>query len=362
MLQVLAEGERPAVETAVLVANNAPRTVQEVHGGVPVTRVASFASVGTVGVCPTFPLWLRRLAGDVVVLHEPNPLGFVSYLLARPRGKLVVWLHSELIPHRWFYWLYRPLARVALRRADRVIVSSPALADQAPELQPIRAKCEVIAFGIEIDGWAPSDTVAGRSAELRRSYRSPLILFVGRMVPYKGVDVLLRALVGLPATAVLVGNGPLLRQLRALAVRLGLADRAVFVDELDDTELTALYHACDVFVLPSVGPNEAFGIVQLEAMLCGKPVISTQLPTGVPWVNRHNETGLVVPPGNVQALREALTRLIAEPALRVKLGEQGRRRVLAEFTAERMVSRTVALYRDVTAAAGRQVREPAGNG
>src|SRR2546427_6552987 len=148
-LQFLAEGERGAVEAEVLVANTAPRTVREVRGGVLVTRVASFGSVGSVGVCPTFPLWLRRLTADVVVLHEPNPLAFASYLLARPRGKLVVWFHSQLIPHRWFYWLYRPLGRLALCRADRVIVSSPALLEQAPDLQAHRAKCEVVPFGID---------------------------------------------------------------------------------------------------------------------------------------------------------------------------------------------------------------------
>jgi len=349
MLQALAEGERGEVETAVLVANVRPRTEQEVRGGVLVTRVASLGFVGTVGVCPTFPLWLRRLAGDVVVLHEPNPLAFASYLLARPRGKLVVWFHSQLILHRWYYFMYRPLARLALQRAERVIVSSPTLAAQAPELQPIQGKCVVIPYGIDSGPWAPTDTVLQQVAELRRRHRSPLVLFVGRMVPYKGVDVLLRALVGLPATTLLVGSGPLLEEMRALARELGLGDRAVFLEDVDDDQMAAVYHACDLFVLPSVGRNEAFGIVQLEAMACGKPVVSTQLPTGVPWVNRHGESGLVVPPGDVGALHEALGRLLGDPALRARLGEQGRRRVQSDFTVERMVARTGALYREVVA-------------
>ena len=353
MIQALAEGERGAVETAVLAANVRPRTEQEVRGGVPVTRVASLGFVGTVGVCPTFPLWLRRLAGDVVVIHEPNPLAFASYVVARPRGKLVVWFHSQLILHRWYYFMYRPLARLALRRAERVIVSSPALADQASELQPIRAKCAVIPFGIDLAPWTPTDTVLREAATLRRQYHRPLILFVGRMVPYKGVDVLLRALVGLPATTLLVGSGPLLEGMRALARDLGLGDRVAFLEDVDDERMAALYHACDVFVLPSVGTNETFGIVQLEAMACGKPVVSTQLPTGVPWVNRHGETGLVVPPGDAGALHEALGRLLGDPALRSTLGEQGRRRVRSDFTVERMVGRTAALYREVAATASK---------
>jgi rhamnosyl/mannosyltransferase len=347
VLQALAEGERGQIETAVLVANVRPRTEQEGRRGVLVTRVASLGFVGTVGVCPTFPLWLRRLAGDVVVLHEPNPMAFASYLLARPRGKLVVWFHSQLILHRWYYFMYRPLARLALRRAERVIVSSPVLAAQAPELQPIRAKCVVVPFGIDSGPWVPTEAVLQQAAELRRRHPGPLVLFVGRMVPYKGVGVLLRALVGLPATTLLVGSGPLLEDMRALAKELGLGDRVAFLEDVDDEQMAAVYHACDVFVLPSVGTNETFGIVQLEAMACGKPVVSTALPTGVPWVNRHGESGLVVPPGDVGALREALGQLLGDPALRARLGEQGRRRVMSDFTVERMVGRTAALYQEV---------------
>ena len=179
-----------------------------------------------------------------------------------------------------------------------------------------------------------------------------MVLFVGRLVPYKGVDVLLRALVGVPATTVIVGGGPSSDALRAQAAALGHGDRVVFIDELDDADVTALYHACDMFVLPSVASNEAFGVVQLEAMICGKPVISTDLPTGVPWVNRHGETGLVVPPRDAEALRAAIMRLLGEPALRLKLGEQGRRRALADFTIEGMVSRTTAVYRELVAPAG----------
>jgi rhamnosyl/mannosyltransferase len=238
---------------------------------------------------------------------------------------------------------------LALRRADRVIVSSPALADQAAELQPIRAKCEVIPFGIDAARWTRTGAVARDADALRQRHGTPLVLFVGRMVPYKGVDVLLRALVGLPATTLLVGSGPLLDGMKRLAKELGLGEHAVFLDELDDTRMAAMYHACDVFTLPSVGTNEAFGIVQLEAMACGKPVVSTQLPTGVPWVNRHGETGLVVPPGDAGGLHEALGRLVGDADLRARLGEQGRRRVLTEFTVERMVQQTVSLYRAVVA-------------
>jgi rhamnosyl/mannosyltransferase len=108
-----------------------------------------------------------------------------------------------------------------------------------------------------------------------------------------------------------------------------------------------MYHACDVFVLPSVTRAEAFGYVQLEAMACGKPVVSTRVPSGVAWVNRHEETGLTVPPGDAPALREALHRLLDDAALRERLGAGGRARVLAEFTMEQMGTRAAALFREI---------------
>jgi rhamnosyl/mannosyltransferase len=280
----------------------------------------------------------------VIVIHEPNPLGLVSHFLMRPPGRLVVWFHSEVVRQRWLYMLYRPFLRRTLRRADRVIVSSPKLIEHAKELQEFQWKCEVIPFGINAERLQCTATIAHRAERLRSELRPPILLFVGRMVGYKGLDVLLRALCALDATAVLVGAGPRLASLKNLASDLGVRERVVFAGEVEDDEIVALYHACDVFVLPSVSRNEAFGVVQLEAMACGKPVVSTNLPSGVPWVNRHGETGFVVPPGDVVALRDALARLLDDPELRDRMGKRGRERVMTEFTLERMASRTTALY------------------
>src|SRR5262249_2238105 len=176
------------------------------------------------------------------------------------------------------------------------------------------------------------------------------------MVPYKGFDVLLRAMTGVNARAILVGSGPLQAAWEALAVDLGVSDRVHFAGEVSSLELAALYHACDVFVLPSVTRQEAFGMVQLEAMACGKPVISTLLPSGVPWVNRHGETGLVVPPSNVPALRSALQALIADPALRTKLGSRGLVRIRTEFTVPHMVGETTLLYRSLVSGSAERFR------
>ena len=355
VLQLVCESPGDGVCHRVLVANTRARTERQ-SGQVEITRVATFGRLGTVGVCPTLPLWMRRLAADVVVLHEPNPMGFWAYLLARPRGRLVVWLHSELVLDRWYYRIYRPFLRRALRRADRVVVSSPPLRARLGTYAGVGLPVDVIPYGIDTGRLRLDADVAARAAAIRTRYRPPLVLFVGRLVPYKGVEVLVRALPPSVGTLLVAGDGPLGPALRDTARTLGLGNRIAFLGQVDDRELAALYHACDVFVLPSTGPNEAFGLVQLEAMACAKPVVSTDLPSGVPWVNQHGETGLVAPPGDTGALGAALDTLLRDAELRQRLGETGRQRVACDFTREAMAARMAAFYRSLSAPAPRPSR------
>lgn len=357
VVQTLCEGERArGVDSRVLAANHGGmRTLHEEHRAVPVTRVATLATIGSVGLCPTFPLWMRHLDADVMVIHEPNPLALVSHALARPRARLLVWFHSEVVRPRWKYRaIYRPMLRRVLTLADRILVSSPRLAECAEELHDFREKCVSVPFGVDPNQHAVSDANRTLIHELRAAGPEPLLLFVGRMVPYKGVDVLLKALVGVKARAVLVGDGPMRMEWQRLATSLGLDGRVRFAGEVGPVELAAHYQACDVFVLPSVTRAEAFGMVQIEAMACGKPVVSTRLPSGVPWVNQDGETGIVVEPSDVGALEGALNALVNDPALRARLGTGARARVLSTFTVPGMIDRTTALYQEVT-----QVPRPA---
>lgn len=337
------------IDSRVLVFNTSRATVRENVGGVPVTRVGTLGAAGSVPVAPTFPLEISRAAADLIVLHEPNPWAMLSLALAPTRAPLAIWFHSEVVRPRLQYALfYHPLARTVYSRAKRIIVSSPRLAEQAEALQPYRDRVAVIPFGIDASEWEATPAIAARAHAIRgASGPRPLVLFVGRMVSYKGVDVLLRALVSAEVSAVLVGDGPLRGEWTTLSRELGIADRVEFAGAVPHAELVALYHACDMFVLPSVTRAEAFGYVQLEAMACGKPVVSTRVPSGVPWVNRDGETGLTVPPGDPVALREAIQRLAADPALRQRLGRAGRARVSTDFSTERMGRDTAALYRAI---------------
>jgi rhamnosyl/mannosyltransferase len=357
VVRELCEGERAlGIDSRALVAGTAAGTVHETVDGVPVTRAGSILRVGSVWLAPALVRQLSRLETDVLVLHEPNPMALLAYAIARPKHRLVLWYHSEVLRPWWRYKLiYAPFLSFPLRRAARIIVSSPALAEHAAALAPHRRRCEVIPFGLDIQP-APDVESHPSVRAVRARWSGGIALFVGRLVPYKGVDVLLRALRELDMAAVVIGDGPLRAALEADAARLGIAARTFFLGSVDDETVSAWYGACDLFVLPSVTRAEAFGLVQLEAMARRKPVISTRLATGVPWVNVDGVTGLTVPPGDAGALRDALQQLNDDPGLREQMGGAAHERYLAEFSRSRMVDRTQALYAAVRAEPLRQAR------
>ena len=343
VLQALCQGERAhGVDSRALVLSAGPTTVREDVDGVPVTRAGQLLRVGSVSVSAALIPLLRGDTGELLVLHEPNPMALLAYAIARPRQRLIVWYHSEVIRPRWRYLaFYHPFVSFALRRAVRVVVSSPALLEHADALAPYRARAVVVPFGL------PEPIVSpGATGHTRSGFT---VLFVGRLVPYKGVDVLLQALRGLDATAIVVGDGPLRQSLESQAQALGVADRVSFRGTLSEDTLAELYSSCDVLVLPSTTAAEAFGLVQVEAMARGKPVVSTCVPSGVPWVNQDGVTGFTVPPGDAEALRSALARLQQDAELRARMGEAGRRRFREWFTHAAMVERTASLYEEVAA-------------
>jgi rhamnosyl/mannosyltransferase len=351
VVQTMCRVTEGAVRNRVLVTHTSMRTSEEVVDGIPVTRVGTIGAAGSVHIAPDFARWLRQPDADVLVLHEPNPWALLSFAIARPRVPLVLWYHSDVVrPRLQYAAFYAPLARFVYGRARRVAVSSGALAQHASALGPWRDRVAVVPFGIDVEPWQPTADLAREAARIRQDVGASFVLHAGRMVPYKGVDVLLRALAGTHIHAVIVGDGPRRDAWQQLARDLGVDRQVRFSGEVPQAQLAALFHACDAFVLPSITRAEAFGYVQLEAMACGKPVVSTDLPTGVPWVNRHGETGLVVPPADPEALRRAITTLLEDAALRTRLGDAGRRRIAEEFSLEMFRVRLLQLYGEALAA------------
>ncbi len=343
-----------------VVANVAPRSTRERADGVTVHRLASFGSALSVPLCPQYPLASQRFRADVIHAHTPNPLADLACVLA-PRGVPVVlsW-HSDIIRQRAALNAYRPLQHAVLRRADRIVVATPNHLEFSSWLPTYHHKVEVIPYGLDLTALAEERVDAARVTNLRRSAAGRSVLLnVGRLVGYKGQRYAIEALRSLPnAELWLVGTGPLEGELRSLSARANVADRVVFCGDVSDDDLPCYLHACDIFVFPSVSPNEAFGVAQVEAMACGKPVVACNLRSGVPWVCADGVTGLTVPARDSAALARALGQLVRDEALRRKLGDAARKRAWSEFAKPTMVARYRDLFAELTRAR-RRAPEPA---
>jgi glycosyltransferase involved in cell wall biosynthesis len=333
----LCEGTAADWDVRVVAANDGRRTIRERRNGVEVARAGTLATKHSVPLCPSFPLLLWESRADCVVLHEPNPVAGTSAFLHTPAPRLVVWHHADLLRPSWAPHTYGRVQRALYRRADCVIVSSPRLVADSALVRQAR-RVAVIPFGIDLDRYRRSDAEHAAAIDrIKAQHPGPRVLFVGRFVYYKGVHVLLEAMAACPGTLILVGEGPLEEELRRRASELGIADRVVFAGRVSDADLPAYYRASDVFVLPSIARTEAFGVVQVEAMAAGVPVVSTNLPTGVPWVNQDGVSGLVVPPDDSASLAQALGRLAADVEFRARLGRNAYERADALFSRRRML-------------------------
>lgn len=341
-LQVLCGQLREQVEVKVLVANNGRGTVVESVDGIEVTRLGRALTLAGAPICRGMERRIRESDADIVHLHVPNPAAVLAYVASGHPGRLVVSYHSDVVRQRVLDAAFRPVLRHLLDGCDAIIAASPNYVRSSPVLARYQDKCRVIPYGIPIDTFERRDR---RADEIRERFGDRLVVSVGRLVYYKGFECLIEAMREVRGHLLIVGDGPLRATLEARARARGVADRVTFLGKVRDA--TPYFHAADVFVLASVARSEAFGIVQIEAMACGKPVVNTDLDSGVPYVSRDGETGLTVRPAESGALADAITRLLDDPALRSRYGAAARRRVREEFSQEMMGRRVLQLYLEI---------------
>lgn len=334
---------RGQVDVEVLVSSDDRRTTEEVLDSVKVTRVGTLFDFAAAPVCPEAVSRIRDSRADIVHIHLPHPTAILAHLASGHTGRLVFTYHSDIVRQKVLSRLFWPVLRKAMRRADAVIVASPNYVESSAVLRAFEDKCRVIPFGIPLGQFDRVDSE--EVAKIRRRFGPRIVLGVGRLIYYKGFEHLIRAMKGVGGHLLIVGEGPLRGALELEAERAGVGGRVTFLGNVDD--VVPFYHAADVFALSSVARSEAFGIVQLEAMACRKPVVNTRLDSGVTFVSVDGVTGLTVPPGDAAALAAALNRLLGDAALSAEYGRAGRRRVESEFSLEVMTGRTLRLYEEV---------------
>ncbi len=336
-LQDAAEAAARDHEVRVLVCSHEGPAAEDVVNGVRVTRAARLATLWSMPLSTQYFTLFDTCAShaDLVHFHHPFPLAEAAGLLhLRRRQAVVVSYHAEIVRQRAARPVYRFLQRALFRRADRIIVATQRLLERNGDLAAVRAKCAVVPYAVRIGSPVEPFALPARD----------FVLFVGRLVDYKGVDVLVRAMREVDAELVIAGDGPLRTELEDLA----RGARIHFLGRLPDARVRHCFEQCRVFVLPSVNNTESFGIVQIEAMAHGKPIVNTNLPTGAPEVSRHDETGITVPPGDAPALARAIRTILTEPDRYERYSRAARERA-KEFSIERHAERMRALYREVLA-------------
>jgi rhamnosyl/mannosyltransferase len=265
--------------------------------------------------------------------------------------KRVITWHSDIVRQKRLLTLYLPFLKRVTSRADALIAATPAhysSSTQIPTNLP-EEKRHVIPYGRDFSDLALTLPTAELCALLKAKEKSVstsghIIFALGRHVYYKGFDVLIEAMQHVDAQLILGGDGPLRAELQHQAERLGIGHKVTFTGSIPEADLAAYFNACDVFCLPSVEQSEAFGLVQLEAMACGKPVVCTQLNNGVNVVNQAGVTGLAAPVRDAKALADALNQLLNDNALRSKLGQQAKTHAISEYSLSAMSSSHLALY------------------
>jgi glycosyltransferase involved in cell wall biosynthesis len=293
----------------------------------------------------------RQQPFDVVHLHFPNPLAHLASFFLPANIKRVITWHSDIIRQKRLLAMYLPFLRRIALRADALVAATPAhftSSTQIPADLPA-TKRHVIPYGRDFSDLALTLSTAEICDSLKTkaklmSESGHIVFALGRHVYYKGFDVLIEAMQNIDAQLILGGDGPLKTELQEQAERLGINHKVTFTGSIAEAELAAYFNACDVFCLPSVEQSEAFGLVQLEAMACGKPVVCTQLNNGVNVVNHAGVTGLAVPVRDAAALAEALNTLLNDDALRSKLGQQAKTHAISGYSLTAMSNSHVTLY------------------
>jgi glycosyltransferase involved in cell wall biosynthesis len=335
------------IECDVLCSNTGSQYVEEAANGYRVIRTKSYGIFFSASITPQIIWKLKEIQDDydIIHVHLPDPMAGIALFLCRPEAKIILHWHNDIVRQRLLLQLYLPFQTWMLKRANAVITTSPNYIEGSPYLARHRIKCHVVPIGVDRARMRVSpEKVSG----IRERFRGKHVIFsMGRLSHYKGYRYLIDAAryLGDDYVILIAGSGPLKGKLSRQISQLGLTHKVHLLGPVRYEDVGSYYEASDLYCLSSISRNEGFGIVQLEAMLFRKPVISTRIEgSGVSWANIDDETGLVVEPEDPRALAEAIKRICSTPELHERFGANGFKRASEVFTMERMLSAAVDLY------------------
>ena len=344
--QMVAGSARLGIEAEILTLTRDKTKLEIEYEGRPVHRAALDLEIASTGFSWSALSRFKQLAAeaDIVHYHFPWPFMDVAHFACGIKKPSVVTYHSDIVRQKYLLKLYQPLQNKFLNSVDRIVATSPNYLATSPTLGKYRDKTEIITYGLD-------RSIYPQAAEedlqrWRTRFPQSFFLFVGMLRYYKGLHVLLDAVAGTQIPVVILGDGPVERELKRQAQALNL-QHVHFLGALPESDKVALLSLCYALAFPSHLRSEAFGITLLEAAMFGKPMVSCEIGTGTSYVNLDQHTGMVVPANNPLAFREAMQKLLSHPELAAQMGRNAAARYEELFTAERMASRYQALYQQL---------------
>jgi glycosyltransferase involved in cell wall biosynthesis len=320
---------------------------------VQVIKVRRLFSFLKLDVCPSLIFYIRyfsKFPNTIFHVHTPNPTMLISLMLLGKINNLnlVITHHSDAIRQRLLKYLVRPIEYVIYRQAASILTTSKNYQAGSKFLRLYENQIDVLPLGIDISVFSnPAPNALDRVQQLKEKYGDVIWLAVGRLVYYKAFHIAIEALQFVPGKLLIIGTGKLAADLQKIACKFNVVDRVIWLGKASELDLIASYRAATALWLSSNVRSEAFGLVQVEAMASGCPVINCDVAgSGVPWVCRHEQEGLTVQPNQPRELAAAASRLLNEPGLRTRLSEGSKRRAL-EFTDTVMARRSLNIYDQV---------------
>jgi O-antigen biosynthesis rhamnosyltransferase len=288
----------------------------------------------------------RQLAkeADLIHYHFPYPFADIMRFVSQVKKPTLVSYHSDIIKQKHLLKLYKPLKRNFLSKVDHIVAASPNYLESSNTLSRFRNKTSVIPYGLDKSSYPVASTE--RLDFWRKRFGPRFFLFVGVIRYYKGLHILVDAARNSDYPIVIMGAGPVEVELKAHAAKLGIHN-IHFLGFLPDEDKVALLELCYAVIFPSHLRSEAFGISLLEGAMYGKPLISSEIGTGTTYINIDKETGIVVPPSEPAALRQAMDYLWNNPEEAAAMGQRAEARYWKLFTAEQMAESYVALYKEL---------------
>ena len=310
-----------------------------------VIGVRAVAKKAATMLSPAMISWLRKHASeyDIIHIHHPDPMAALALWCSGYKGRVILHWHSDILRQKFLLFFYSPLQSWLIRRAERIVGTTPVYIRESPYLRHVQHKVTYVPIGIQPLIYDPQAV-----AKVRAEYPGKKIVFaLGRLVPYKGFSTLIEAAARLSSDYVVLigGKGPLKEELERQIAELGVQDRVKLLGFISTDDLPTMFGACDIFAMSSNQKTEAFGIVQIEAMSCGKPVVTTRIPhSGVSWVNKDGASGLTVPPDDPKNLAFAIRRICDTDENYHKFSAGAMERYVDIFTSRQMIDKIINVY------------------